>query len=95
MSELRPLASTLQTDWSKCCLCQIKRDEDLKCPLARCKSDSDGDGSTMIARNVPLFKAINQMPIILEPGRLDQGEGIEETLRKYRITAPIRFIEER
>ena len=84
MSELRPLASTLQTDWSKCCLCQIERDEDLKSPLARCKSGDDGDGYTMIARNVPLFKAINQMPIILEPGRLDQGEGIEETLRKNK-----------
>ena len=81
MEESELLAKSLQTDWKKCCLCQIDKNEDLKCPLARCSSDND-DEYTMIARNVPLFKEINRMPIILDPRRLDDGDGIEDTLGK-------------
>ena len=36
----------------------------------------------MIETNIPLFQAINQLPIILDPIRLDEGGGIEETLRR-------------
>ena len=35
----------------------------------------------MIAVNIPLFYAINEMPIVLDPARLDDGGGIEESLR--------------
>ena len=35
----------------------------------------------MIATNIPLFQGINQLPIILDPIILDEGGGIEETLR--------------
>jgi hypothetical protein len=30
----------------------------------------------MIATNIPLFQAINQLPIILDPIRLDEDDGI-------------------
>lgn len=40
------------------------------------------DGYTNIATNLPLVVAINALPIILDPARLDEGGGIEETLRK-------------
>jgi hypothetical protein len=30
----------------------------------------------------PRFQAINQLPIILDPIRLDEGGGSEETLRR-------------
>jgi hypothetical protein len=36
----------------------------------------------MIATNIPLFQGINQLPIILDPIILDEGGGIEETLRR-------------
>ncbi len=36
----------------------------------------------MIAANVPLFQAINQLPIRLDMSRLGDISGIEETLRK-------------
>ncbi|CAC5358542.1 unnamed protein product [Mytilus coruscus] len=36
----------------------------------------------MIATNIPLFQAINQLPIISNPIRLDEGDGIEDTLRR-------------
>ena len=38
----------------------------------------------MIATNVPLFQAINELPIILDPARLNEDGGIEETLRINR-----------
>jgi hypothetical protein len=36
----------------------------------------------MIATIIPLFQGINQLPIILDPIILDEGGGIEETLRR-------------
>ena len=39
------------------------------------------DGYTAFARNVPLFHSLNEMPINLDPVRLDEGHGIEVTLR--------------
>ena len=38
----------------------------------------------MIANNVPLFHAINELPIVLDPARLDEGNGIEETLKRNK-----------
>jgi len=71
-----------QTDWNKCCLCQTeKKGEDLKSPT-RYSCSKDNDGYYMIATNIPLFQVINQIPIILDPIRLDEGGGIEETLRR-------------
>ena len=39
------------------------------------------DGCSMVARNIPLFQAIYALTIILDPVRLNEGDGIEETLR--------------
>jgi hypothetical protein len=36
----------------------------------------------MIPTNIPLFQVINQLPIILDPIRLDEDDDIEETLRR-------------
>lgn len=82
MADSRPLSSNLETDWTKCCLCQIDKEEDLKSPPTRYETDRENDGYVMIARNIPLFHEIRQMPIKLDPKRLDHGDGIEETLRK-------------
>ena len=70
-----------QTDWSKCCLCHVdKRDETLISPLSSFQRNQDYAGYSKIARNVPLFHALNDMPIPFNPARLDEGEGIEATL---------------
>ena len=39
----------------------------------------------MIVTNIPLFQGINQLPIILDPIMLDEGGGIEETLRQNNV----------
>lgn len=83
MASSAPGSSKWKTDWSKCCICQEDKDnEDLKSPPTRYSSEQDG--YTMIATNVPLFHALNEMPIVLDPARLDEGGGIEETLRRNK-----------
>ena len=90
-----PRPSKFRTDWSKCCLCQKKKNEELKSP--RAQQPQGHDGYTMIATNIPLFYAINEMPnvldparlddgggFVLDPARLDDGGGLEETLRKNK-----------
>ena len=42
------------------------------------------DGYRNIATNVPLFKALNALPIMLNPARLDEGGGIEEILKRNK-----------
>jgi len=71
-----------QTDWSKCCLCQTAKNDDLKSPPMHYSYSIEQDGYSMIARNIPLFQSINALPIILDPSRIDEGGGIEETLRR-------------
>ena len=66
-----------QTNWNLCCLCQKeKRGEKLISPRLQ-----DHDGYTMLATNIPLFSEIHEMPLIMDPTRLDEGSGIEATLR--------------
>lgn len=69
-----------QTNWEKCCLCQEDKKESLKCPSVT--SHTEHDGYKNIATNVPLFHELNSLPIPLDPKRLDEGSGIEITLRR-------------
>ena len=64
-----------ETDWRKCFLCQTDTKDELICPPSRYECSSDSYFT--IATNIPLFRAINLLPI-----RLDEGGGIEETLRR-------------
>jgi len=70
-----------KTNWSKCCLCQQDKNEELKSPSEN-PSKRETDGYTNIATNIPLFQELNAMPIALDPARLNDGDGIEVTLRK-------------
>ena len=36
----------------------------------------------MLATNIPPFQELNQLPMIIDPARLDEGGGIEVTLRQ-------------
>ena len=80
MSTNNPLSCTPKPNWRKCCLCQTDTKEELKSPPTHYECSSDG--YSMIAKNLPQFQAIHQLPIRLDPSRLDEGGGIEETLRR-------------
>ena len=82
MAAAASCSSHWPTDWKKCCLCQQDKSEELKCPPI--KYQPEQDGYDMIASNVPLFHALNDMPLVLDPARLDEGIGIAGTLRKNR-----------
>ena len=51
-----------------------------KSPPTRYECSSDSYST--IAKNIPQFQATNLLPIGLDPFRLDDGGGIEDTLRK-------------
>ena len=72
MSGVTPLKYKSQTNWNK----------DLKSQPTHYSCIMDNDGYYMTATNIPLFQAINQPPISLNPIRLDEGGGSEETLRR-------------
>ena len=75
-----------KTDWIKCCLCQEDTNEVLK---------ATDDGYTMLARNIPKFQEMKSLPISLDIRRIDDGEGIEATLKlhdaKYHPSCRIKF----
>ena len=55
--------------------------EDLKSQTTHYRCSAEQDGYSMISKNVPLFHAISELPITLDPARLDEGNGIDNTLR--------------
>lgn len=73
----------LTTDWSKCVLCQKDTTEVLKCP-AESKRDTQGAGYTTIADLLVSFNTIGCLPRSLNLSRLDDGEGIEATLKQHK-----------
>ena len=82
MSISNPLSCAPQTDWRKCCLSPTNKKEELKSHPTHYACSPENDGYFMIATNVPLFQAFNQLPIRLDMSQLDNGGGIEETLRR-------------
>ena len=39
----------------------------------------------MIVTNLPLFQTINALPIVLDPSRLNDSGGIEDTLKRNKV----------
>ena len=77
--------SSWETDWSKCCLCQThNKNKELKSPPIHYSCSNERDGCFMIATNLPLFQIINTLSIVLDPSRLNDGDGIEDTLRRNK-----------
>ena len=70
-----------QTNWTKCCLCQTDKNECVIFPTSNLSKKAE-DGYTLLGKNIPQVHAVNQFPIKLDPRRLDDGSGIESTLRK-------------
>ena len=75
--------NSCNTDWTKCCLCQEVKKEDLYPPQAN-PARRGTDGYIKLATNIPLSHSLSALPIKLDPARLDEGGGIEETLRQKK-----------
>lgn len=77
------MSAKRSTNWMKCCLCQTDTKEPLQSPPIH--HVSQHDGYKTIATNIPLFHKINKIPMTLDLERLDEGGGIEATLRRYQV----------
>ena len=71
MGNREPGPSKLRTDWSKCC-------EVLKSPSEQ--QTQENGAYTMVVVHIPLFYTIREMPMVLDPARLDDGNVIQEIL---------------
>ncbi|KAG0715277.1 hypothetical protein GWK47_001346 [Chionoecetes opilio] len=82
---LQPGTSTqgLETDWSKCFLCQEDTSEVLHCP-AESTHATQGAGYKTIAELLVGIDRIGCLPTSINLSRLDDGNGIEETLQRHK-----------
>lgn len=70
-------------DWAKCILSQEKTKEALQCPRNTLRGDVEyGSGYHTLANNTLCFKELGCLPIPLEIGKLNEGDGIAATFIK-------------
>lgn len=82
MDPQKPGTSSLesvQTDWSKCILCQKNSSEGIHCPA----KSKQGAGYKTLTSNLLAFQEIGCLPWNLQLSRLDDGDGIEKTLQNH------------
>lgn len=73
-------------NWKLCALCeQDNTGEKLVCPFNNKRKDS-GSGYSSLAEILPKFEEIGELPIQVPLSSLDDGRGIEETLRSHRAS---------
>lgn len=73
-------------NWDLCALCQLENtNEKLVSPVNDKRKDR-GSGYKSLADNLPKFEEVGQLPIQLPLSYLDEGRGIEETLRFHQAS---------
>ena len=71
------------TNWNLCALCQEDKAEALQCP-AESKRYNVGAGYATLAENIHKFDELGWMPMHVCTSRLNEGDGIESTLSRYK-----------
>ena len=71
-----------RTNWELCILCQAETDERLQCPL-RSTMKPSGVGYASLTEDLVQFKGLRHMPMELNVNRLDDGDGVEATLKRH------------
>lgn len=71
------------TNWDICVLCQVVTDEPLQCPL-RSTKQSVGSGYVSLTEDLLRFRTLQHKPMDLNLERLDDGDGIESTLKRHK-----------
>lgn len=70
------------TNWELCALCQEDTGDVLQCPVNSTKAPI-GSGYKSLAEHLVKFQELGQMPIEVDMNRLDEGNGIEATLKAH------------
>ena len=72
-----------RVNWDLCALCQGENKNDKLVSPVNSTGRDNGSGYKTLADNLPKFAEVGQLPIQVPLSHLDEGKGIEETLR-YR-----------
>ncbi len=74
----------VKTDWNKCLLCQKVTPELLRCQAnSKCCDVGAGQGYSTLSTNIMRFSELRELPMPIDLGRLDEGNGIEATLLEH------------
>ena len=69
----------------KCCLCQKVTNEVLQCPAKSKRLDIGvGQGYSTLSASIMHLNELHELPIPVDLERLDEGNGIEATLRENK-----------
>ena len=71
------------TDWKKCVICQGDKKEKLSCPADSKRSDV-GAGYITLSQDLVAFDTAGCLPKSLSISRINDGDGIETTLKRHR-----------
>ncbi|KAG0720472.1 hypothetical protein GWK47_048454 [Chionoecetes opilio] len=71
-----------RTNWELCIQCQAETDEPLQCPL-RSTMKPSGSGYASLTEDLLQFKGLRHMPMEFNVNRLNDGDGVEATLRTH------------
>ena len=69
-------------NWNFCALCEKETEVKLVCPLNSTRKNY-GSGYRSLADNLQQFREIGELPIQAYLSSLDEGNGIEETLKRH------------
>ena len=70
-----------EKNWNLCALCEKETEEKLVCPNSTRKNY--GSGYKSLADNLNQFREIGEVPIEVPLSSLDEGNGIEQTLKDH------------
>ena len=72
----------MKIDWNNCLLCQEVTSEVLRCPAeSKCLDVGAGKGYSTLSSH---FSELNELPMPIDLRHLDEGNGVEATLRKNK-----------
>ena len=80
--DMPPSKVSKNTNWDLCVLCQEDTGAALQCPVNALRA-AVGDGYTSLATHLTKFSELAQIPMNIDIARLDDGGGIEATLRSH------------
>ena len=80
----QPAPILLETDWTKCVICQGEKDEKLVCPAESLNQGNIGAGYVKLAEDVTAFNDVNCLPKQFDISRINDGDGIKATLQRYK-----------
>ena len=73
-------------NWDLCALCQGENVNDKLVSTVNSTGRDSRSGYKTLADNLPIFAEVGQLPIQVSLSDLDEGKGIEETLRYHQAS---------